>query len=98
MARVTVEDCLKMVPNRFALVVLASERARQLAHGARPLVACTNKSAVTSLREIAAGGVRFNESVETTLRAYIAEVAVRTGETSPRRRINRARAAAGQPG
>jgi len=86
MARITVEDCLKQVPNRFALIVLASERARQLAHGAKPLVECNNKAAVTSLREIAQGSVRFNESIEGTLRAYIAEMAVRNGERSPRRR------------
>ena len=93
MARVTVEDCLEKVPNRFALIVLASERARQLAHGAKPLVECDNKTAVTSLREIAQGSVRFNENVETVLRAYIAEMAVRAGETAPRRRGARPRPA-----
>jgi DNA-directed RNA polymerase subunit omega len=56
MARVTVEDCLEKVPNRFALVVLAAERARQLARAAPPpQVDCDNKPAVTSLREIADG-------------------------------------------
>ena len=74
MARVTVEDCLEKVNNRFALVILAAERARQLANGGRPLVACSNKPAVTSLREIAKGQVHFNESVEGTVRQYLDEV------------------------
>ena len=73
MARVTVEDCLERVNNRFALVVLAAERARQLANGGRPLVACHNKPAVTALREIADSRVRFNESVEGTVRHFIDE-------------------------
>ena len=59
MARVTVEDCLEMVENRFALVHLATKRARQLTAGARPLLdAPGNKEVVTSLREIAAGAVK----------------------------------------
>ena len=68
MARVTVEDCLEKVGNRFALVILGAERARQLANGGRALVACSNKPAVTSLREIAKGQVHFNENVEGTVR------------------------------
>jgi DNA-directed RNA polymerase subunit omega len=74
LARVTVEDCLERVGNRFALVILAAERARQLANGGRPLIACSNKPAVTSLREIAKGTVHFNESVEGTVRQYLDEV------------------------
>jgi DNA-directed RNA polymerase subunit omega len=77
LARVTVEDCLEKVPNRFALVILAAERARQIAGGARPLVRCDNKPAVTSLREIAGGFVRFNEHVETTVRTYLSELRLR---------------------
>jgi DNA-directed RNA polymerase subunit omega len=73
MARVTVEDCLEKVPNRFALVVLASERARQLARGAEPLTECDNKPAVTALREIAEEQVKFREDVTATVREYIAE-------------------------
>ncbi len=74
MARVTVEDCLEKVPNRFALTVLASRRARALSEvRGTPLVPCDNKPAVTALREIAAGGVRYNEDVEETMRAYIEE-------------------------
>ena len=79
MARVTVEDCLEKVDNRFALCILGAERARQIAGGAKPLVRCTNKPAVTALREIAKGDVRFNENVETTIRAYLAEVKTRNG-------------------
>lgn len=82
MARVTVEDCLEKVHNRFALVILAAERARQLAAGAHPLVRCDNKPAVTSLREIARGGVRFNENVEATVRQYLAEQKNRGARTS----------------
>ena len=74
MARVTVEDCLENVHNRFALVILAAERARQLANGAKPLIHCHNKPAVTSLREIAKKRVKFNESVENTVGQYLAEV------------------------
>ena len=73
MARVTVEDCLEKVPNRFALVVLGAERARQIARGAVPLVDCDNKPAVTSLREIAAGMVQFREDVKNTVVEYIEE-------------------------
>ena len=73
MARVTVEDCLEKVPNRFALVVLAAERARQIARGATPLVDCDNKPAVTALREIAAGIVEFREDVKDTVTEYINE-------------------------
>ncbi len=57
MARVTVEDCLKAVPNRFALVILASKRAKQLLNGAKPLVNRKNKEVIISLREVADGKV-----------------------------------------
>jgi DNA-directed RNA polymerase subunit omega len=60
MARVTVEDCLEREENRFALVILAASRTRQLMKGANPLVKAKNKAAVVSLREIAAGRVHFN--------------------------------------
>ena len=54
MARLTVEDCLDNVENRFDLVLVAAQRARQLAMGAEPLVAEDNdKSTVIALREIA---------------------------------------------
>ncbi|MFW9606034.1 MAG: DNA-directed RNA polymerase subunit omega [Pseudomonas sp.] len=59
MARVTVEDCLENVDNRFELVMLASKRARQLATGGKePKVAWDNdKPTVVALREIAEGRV-----------------------------------------
>lgn len=60
MARVTVEDCLEREENRFALVILASRRTRQLMKGASALVHSKNKAAVTALREIAAGKVHFD--------------------------------------
>lgn len=59
MARITVEDCLRQVDNRFALVMLASKRVRQLKQGAHPLVNSRgNKEIVVALREIAEGEVR----------------------------------------
>jgi len=76
-ARVTVEDCLDKVPNRFAPVILAAERARQISGGARTLVRCENKPGVAALREIAEGQVRFNESVEGTIRQYLSETRLR---------------------
>ena len=73
MARVTVEDCLERVNNHFALCILAAERARHLAGGARPTVECTNKAAVTALREIGAGKVSFKENVDETVRAFLSD-------------------------
>lgn len=58
MARITVEDCLDEVNNRFKLVMLASLRTKQLLKGAKPLVDCDNREIVLALREIAAGKVR----------------------------------------
>ncbi len=56
MARVTVEDCLDKVDNRFQLVLLATKRARQLANGVMPLVPWENdKPTIVALREIADG-------------------------------------------
>jgi DNA-directed RNA polymerase subunit omega len=60
MARITVEDCLDNIPNRFELVLLAAKRAKQLLKGSRPMVESDNKEIVTSLREIAAGKVRMH--------------------------------------
>jgi DNA-directed RNA polymerase subunit omega len=57
MARITVEDCLDNVGNRFELVLLGARRAKQLLKGARPLVESDNKEVVTALREIAAAEV-----------------------------------------
>lgn len=56
MARITVEDCLETVNNRFELVLTATKRARQIGHGAEPLVEEENdKPTVIALREIAEG-------------------------------------------
>lgn len=57
MARVTVEDCLRQVPNRFSLVHLAAKRVRQLREGVLPHISSKNKEVVVALREIAAGDV-----------------------------------------
>lgn len=58
MARVTVEDCLDNVANRFELVMIASKRARQLANGREPLVEPDNdKPTVLALREISEGKI-----------------------------------------
>jgi DNA-directed RNA polymerase subunit omega len=62
MARVTIEDCLKVVPNRFLLVHIATKRARQLMKGSKPLVeGYKNREVVMALREIAAGKVKWTE-------------------------------------
>ncbi len=73
MARVTVEDCLEKEENRFALVVLAARRARQLMKGSDPLVKSSNKFAVVSLREIAAGKVHFHRETNDVVREWLAE-------------------------
>lgn len=62
MARITVEDCLAVVDNRFELVLMASKRARQLARGAEPTIGSENdKPTVLALREIA--GRRINQQM-----------------------------------
>ena len=59
MARITVEDCTQVVPNRFHLVQMASIRTKQLKKGARALLQSEeNKEVVVALREIAAGYVQ----------------------------------------
>ena len=74
MARVTVEDCLEREENRFALVVLAAHRTRQLMKGAPPLVHSKNKAAVTSLREIATGRVHFDRDSNEAVAEWIIAV------------------------
>ena len=66
MARITIEDCLKKVKNRFHLVLFAAKRARQLAlGGAEPTVPWENdKATVVALREIAAGSFSTVEQEE----------------------------------
>lgn len=71
MARVTIEDCLDNIDNRFALVLLAARRARQLEGGDDTLVdAPKNKIAVRALREIAAGKVAFDLDVSGLLETW----------------------------
>ena len=57
MARITVEDSLKQIPNRFELTLIATSRARMLAQGHTPKVESRNKPTVTALREVAAGHI-----------------------------------------
>ncbi len=64
MARITVEDCLNKVPNRFELVLLGARRAKMLLKGARPLVESDNKEVVTALREVAAEEVTLEYPTE----------------------------------
>lgn len=64
MARVTVEDCLKRLPNRFLLVHVATKRVRQLLEGSPRLVKSDNENVVTALREISAGKVFLKEEVQ----------------------------------
>lgn len=71
MARVTVEDCLEHEENRFALVILAARRTRELMKGAAPCTPSSNKSAVTALREIAAGRVHFDRPSHGAVVEYI---------------------------
>ena len=70
MARITVEDCLNVVENRFELVLMASKRARQLATGVEPTLDNSehqDKPTVMALREIATGKVKFDRSVREAL-------------------------------
>ena len=64
MARITVEDCLQKVNNRFALIHMAARRVRQLRKGVDPTVITKNRDVVTALREIAAGNINKAESVD----------------------------------
>ncbi len=61
MARITIEDCLNVGYNKFALVHLAKKRVFQLKKGKAPLLSTSNKEVVTALREIAAGKVRIKK-------------------------------------
>lgn len=71
MARVTVEDCLEKIPSRFALVLVAARRTRQLLKGAESRVKRKNREAVTSLREIASGAVYVDENITEMLEQHI---------------------------
>lgn len=63
MARITVEDCLAKVSNRFLITQMGIKRVRQYREGYEPLIETKNKEVVNSLREIAAGKVLPEESI-----------------------------------
>ena len=66
MARITIEDCLRKVGNRFLLVNLVSERVRQIREGSDYLVSSPkNEDIVVALREVAAGKIGITEKEET---------------------------------
>ncbi|MBR7158184.1 MAG: DNA-directed RNA polymerase subunit omega [Alphaproteobacteria bacterium] len=75
MARVTVEDCVLKVPNRFELVLLASQRAKELGAGSEPTIDRDNdKNSVISLREIAEGTVSaeaLKDDLVSSLQKYV---------------------------
>jgi DNA-directed RNA polymerase subunit omega len=75
MARITVEDCLEHVENRFDLVLLAARRARQIAQGADPLVPAENdKPTVLALREIAENLITSSTMDEMEAQAEIEKI------------------------
>ena len=76
MARITVEDCLEHIENRFDLVLLAARRARQIAQGADPLVPAENdKPTVLALREIAENLISESSMDEMEAQAEIEKIA-----------------------
>jgi len=78
MARITVEDCIEKVGNRFELVLLATKRARQIIRGATPLVEIENdKPTVIALREIAEG------KIDPAILNEIAQMAVEEEHVGP---------------
>jgi DNA-directed RNA polymerase subunit omega len=83
MARVTVEDCLALEENRFALVIMAARRSRQLMKNEEPLVVCKNKPLVTALREIAAGRVHFDRKSSEVVDEWVAAQRARYAESLP---------------
>ncbi len=97
MARITVEDCLEHIDNRFDLVLLAARRARQIAQGAEPLVPAENdKPCVIALREIAENLISVNSmdemeaqreieriSIDDQLIREIAQQSLKSGEPPP---------------
>lgn len=98
MARVTIEDCLPKVENRFSLVRLATMRTCQLLNGSRPVVENKdqNKFPVLALREIAANKIHFDRNVRDALEGKFDEKP--TGHVSYREiSTNSARTAANIP-
>ncbi|NCC28931.1 MAG: DNA-directed RNA polymerase subunit omega [Thiocapsa sp.] len=95
MARITVEDCLNHVDNRFDLVLLATKRARQLANGVEPILPWANdKPTVMALREIAAGHIstamvqaaqrEIDETTAALEQALAEELSSELGEAEPK--------------
>ena len=84
MARVTVEDCVDKVPNRFDLVLLAGYRARQLSGGAEPIVdRDRDKNPVVALREIAAKSLKPDDLKEDFIRSMQKHAEVDEPEPTP---------------
>ena len=89
MARVTVEDCVEKIPNRFRLVLLAAQRARQLASGELPTLPRGNdKITILSLREIATGSVAPEDMSERLISSRQKQrPASQHAERKPRRHV-----------
>ncbi|HSC60681.1 MAG TPA: DNA-directed RNA polymerase subunit omega [Rhizomicrobium sp.] len=84
MARVTVEDCVDKIPNRFDLVLVAGFRARQLSGGAEPMVdRDRDKNPVVALREIAAREVKPDEAKEEYIKSLQKHAEVDEPEAQP---------------
>ena len=84
MARVTVEDCVDKVPNRFDLVLLSGFRARQLSGGAEPIVdRDRDKNPVVALREIAAKSLKPDDLKENFIRSLQKHAEVDEPEVAP---------------
>jgi DNA-directed RNA polymerase subunit omega len=84
MARVTVEDCIDKVPNRFDLVLLSGYRARQLSGGAEPIVERDrDKNPVVALREIAAKSLKPEDLKEEYIKSLQKHAEVDEPEASP---------------
>ncbi len=64
MARITVEDALQRINNRFVIAHMAMKRVRMYDQGYPPLIKCNNKEIVTALREIAAGKVKLKKPIK----------------------------------
>ena len=84
MARVTVEDCVDKIPNRFDLVLMSAHRARQLSGGAEPLVdRDRDKNPVVALREIANKSLKPDELKEEFIKSLQRHAEVDEPETAP---------------
>ncbi len=84
MARITIEDCIEKVPNRFHLVQMTAIRAKQLKRGAQSLVdGDDNKEVVTALREIAAGHVTPDDEAPEAEAEETVAAAAPAAETAP---------------